>query len=95
MHTIKPLDEAAIIRSAEKTGAVVSCEEHQINGGLGDSIAQCLARHLPTPMEMVAVKDQFGESGKPLALLEKYGLSTQHIVDAAITCLKRKQATNA
>jgi len=68
----------------------VSCEEHQINGGLGDSIAQLLAAHLPCPMEMVAVRDSFGESGKPTDLLKKYGLSAEHIVEAAVKAVSRK-----
>ena len=74
IHTIKPLDRDAILASAKKTGCVVSAEEHQMNGGLGDSIAQLLGRELPTPMEYVAVNDSFGESGTPDQLLEKYGL---------------------
>jgi len=90
IHTIKPLDEDAILNSAGKTGCVVSAEEHQKNGGLGDSIAQTLARHLPTPMEMVAVNDSFGESGKPLELLKKYGLTPEDIVEAVMKVLERK-----
>ncbi|MEY4314876.1 MAG: hypothetical protein RI977_253, partial [Bacteroidota bacterium] len=76
IHTIKPLDRDAILASVKKTGCVVSAEEHQMNGGLGDSIAQLLSRELPTPMEFVAVDDSFGESGTPDQLLEKYGLTT-------------------
>ena len=83
IHTIKPLDRDAILASAKKTGCVVSAEEHQMNGGLGDSIAQLLGRELPTPMEYVAVNDSFGESGTPDQLLEKYGLTTAAIVAAA------------
>ncbi len=90
IHTIKPLDVEAILASVEKTGCAVTCEEHQINGGLGDSIAQCLARFRPAPVEMVAVKDTFGESGKPLDLLKKYGLSPEHIVKAAEAAIQRK-----
>lgn len=82
IHTIKPLDEEAILNSAAKTGKVVTAEEHQMNGGLGDSVAQLLARRLPTPMEMVAVNDKFGESGKPEELFEKYGLGSSSIVEA-------------
>jgi transketolase len=74
IHTIKPLDEAAILESVLKTGCVVSAEEHQMNGGLGDSIAQLLARKLPSPQEFVAVNDSFGESGTPDQLMKKYGL---------------------
>lgn len=90
IHTIKPLDVEAIINSAKKTGCVVTAEEHQINGGLGDSVAQCLALNLPTPQEYVAVNDSFGESGKPEDLLTKYGLSPQDIVNAAKKAIKRK-----
>ena len=90
VHTIKPLDAEAIISSVKKTGCAVSCEEHQINGGLGDGIAQLLATHLPCPMEMVAVRDSFGESGKPTDLLKKYGLSAEHIVEAATKAISRK-----
>lgn len=90
MHTIKPLDVDAILKSVAKTKCVVTCEEHQINGGLGDSVAQVLSRHLPSPIEMVAVQDSFGESGTPAQLLEKYGLGPSHIVEAALKVIKRK-----
>jgi transketolase len=90
MHTIKPLDAEAIIKSVSKTRCVVTCEEHQINGGLGDSVAQVLARHLPMPQEMVAVNDSFGESGTPTQLLEKYGLGPANIVAAAQKVLARR-----
>ena len=90
IHTIKPLDRDAILASAKKTGCVVSAEEHQMNGGLGDSIAQLLSRELPTPMEYVAVNDSFGESGTPDQLLEKYGLTTAAIVAAAERAIARK-----
>lgn len=90
MHTIKPLDVEAILASVQKTGCAVSCEEHQINGGLGDSIAQVLSRFHPTPLEMVAVNDSFGESGKPLDLLKKYGLSLENIVKAVEKVISRK-----
>jgi transketolase len=90
IHTIKPLDRDAILASAKKTGCVVSAEEHQMNGGLGDSIAQLLGRELPTPMEYVAVNDSFGESGTPDQLLEKYGLTTAVIVAAAERAIARK-----
>lgn len=89
IHTIKPLDEEAILKSVAKTGRVVTAEEHQMNGGLGDSVAQLLVRKLPTPMEMVAVDDSFGESGKPNELFEKYGLGSQSIIDAAHRVLNR------
>lgn len=90
IHTIKPLDEEAVIRSVTKTRCAVTAEEHQMNGGLGDSIAQLLARKLPTPLEFVAVNDSFGESGKPEELLAKYGLDTPNIVEAALKSIARK-----
>ena len=90
IHTIKPLDQEAVLNSARKTRCVVSAEEHQMNGGLGDSIAQLLVQQLPLPMEMVAVHDSFGESGKPEELLVKYGLDTPYIVAAAERALARK-----
>ncbi len=90
MHTIKPLDEAAIIKSLTKTGCVVTAEEHQINGGLGDSVANVASRNCAVPHEYVAVMDTFGESGTPNQLLEKYGLTTAHIVEAAEKAISRK-----
>lgn len=90
IHTIKPLDSKAILDSVAKTGCAVSVEEHQINGGLGDSVAQTLSRYQPAPLEYIGVNDSFGESGKPLELLTKYGLSTENIVKAAEKVIKRK-----
>lgn len=90
IHTIKPLDVEAILTSVAKTGCAVTCEEHQINGGLGDSVAQVLARFNPAPLEMVAVNDSFGESGTPTELLKKYGLSADSIVAAVEKVVKRK-----
>lgn len=90
MHTVKPLDDEAILKSALKTGCVVTAEEHQRNGGLGDSVAQVLAMHHPTPQEYVAVNDSFGESGTPEQLLEKYGLNAAAIVAAAERAMARK-----
>jgi transketolase len=90
IHTIKPLDEQAVIASVSKTGCAVSAEEHQRNGGLGDSIAQVLARTLPRPLEMVAVNDSFGESGTPEELMVKYGLDTVDIVSAAESAIRRR-----
>ncbi len=90
IHTIKPLDDDAILKSVTKTGCVVSAEEHLMNGGLGDSIAQLLARKLPRPLEMVAVNDSFGESGKPEELLKKFGLEASNIVDAVKKAIARK-----
>jgi transketolase len=92
IHTIKPLDADAILNSARKTGCVVTAEEHQLNGGLGDAVAQLLAKNLPTPMEMVAVNDSFGESGKPEELLIKYGLDAPNIVAAAEKAMSRRKA---
>ncbi|MBP9883335.1 MAG: transketolase family protein [Chitinophagales bacterium] len=91
IHTIKPLDEKAVIQSVAKTGCAVTAEEHQIFGGLGDLIAGVLARHQPVPMEMVAVNDSFGESGKPEELLVKYGIDTPHLVAAAKKAISRKK----
>ena len=90
IHTIKPIDAKAIIESAGKTGCVVSAEEHQVAGGMGESIAQVLARNLPTPMEFVAVNDKFGESGTPDELMKKYGLESTNIVEAAQKVIARK-----
>jgi transketolase len=90
IHTIKPLDDAAILASVKKTRCVVTAEEHQMNGGLGDAVCQLLARHHPTPVEMVAVKDSFGESGTPDELMKKYGLDTPDIVAAVERVMKRK-----
>ncbi len=90
IHTIKPLDNEAILQSVAKTRCVVTAEEHQQNGGLGDSIAQLLGTKMPTHIEMVAVKDKFGESGKPEELLTKYGLDAAHIVVAAKRVIGRK-----
>lgn len=91
IHTIKPLDEEAVIKSIRKTGCIVTAEEHQANGGLGDSIANVAGRECPVPHEYVAVKDTFGESGKPLDLLKKYGLSKESIVAAAEKAIERKK----
>ena len=90
LHTVKPLDVEAILTSVGKTRCAVTCEEHQINGGLGDSVAQVLSRFHPSPLEMVAVNDSFGESGKPTDLLKKYGLSPINIVTAVEKVIKRK-----
>jgi transketolase len=90
IHTIKPLDNEAVLKSVAKTGCVVTAEEHQRNGGLGDSIAQLLALNKPKPIEYVAVNDSFGESGTPEQLLVKYGLETVNIVEAALKAIARK-----
>ena len=92
IHTIKPLDVEAILKSVAKTRCVVSCEEHNRLGGLGDSIAQVLVKHDPVAMEYVAVNDSFGESGTPMQLMKKYGLDAEHIVKAVEKVLQRKEA---
>jgi len=91
IHTIKPLDEAAVIASIKKTKCVVTAEEHNIIGGLGDAIAQCAAKHFPVPIEYVGTKDTFGESGTPKELLKKYGLDVPDIVAAAEKVMQRKK----
>ncbi len=91
IHTIKPLDEEAVLRSVAKTGCVVSAEEHNRFGGLGDSIAQVLAARHPAPQEYVAVNDSFGESGTPDQLMKKYGLDTEDIIKAVHRAISRKQ----
>jgi transketolase len=91
IHTIKPLDVEAILTSVGKTGCAVTCEEHQMNGGLGDSVAQVLSRFQPAPLEMVAVNDSFGESGTPTQLLKKYGLGPENIVAAVEKVNNRKR----
>ena len=90
IHTIKPLDTLAIIESIKKTKAVVTAEEHNIIGGLGDSIAQVAAKHFPVPIEYVGTNDTFGESGTPNQLLTKYGIDTPNIVEAVRKVLTRK-----
>jgi transketolase len=91
IHTIKPLDTDAVLRSVKKTGCVVSAEEHMLNGGLGDSIAQLLALNHPAPMEMIGMNDKFGESGKPEELMLKFGLDAIHIMDAVLNVMSRKK----
>lgn len=90
MHTIKPLDEKAILDSVRKTRCVVTAEEHMLNGGLGDAVAQVLARHLPTPQEYVGVNDTFGESGTPDELMTKYGLDAIDVINAVKRVIQRK-----
>lgn len=91
IHTIKPLDKAAVLASVRKTGCAVSAEEHQMNGGLGDAIAQVLSSEFPSPLEYVAVNDSFGESGTPEQLMKKYGLEAENIVLAAEKAIKRRK----
>jgi len=90
IHTIKPLDDAAILKSVAKTGCIVTAEEHNFLGGLGESVARVLALNTPTPQEFVATNDTFGESGTPAQLMEKYGLNDKAIVAAVKKVLKRK-----
>lgn len=92
IHTIKPLDAEAILKSVAKTACVVTAEEHQMNGGLGDSVCQLLALNNPVPVEMVAVNDSFGESGTPDQLMEKYGLNANAIVEKALKAIARKKS---
>ncbi len=91
IHTIKPLDEAAVVASIRKTGCAVTAEEHNVIGGLGDAIAQCAAKHQPIPIEYVGTQDTFGESGTPAQLLKKYGLDVPDIVAAAEKVMARKK----
>lgn len=91
MHTIKPIDKETVLKAAQETGAIVTAEEHQVHGGLGSAVAEVVSTQLPTPMEMVAVQDTFGESGKPHALLEKYHLKEVDIVQAVNKALTRKR----
>jgi len=92
IHTIKPLDEEAVLASVRKTGCAVTAEEHERNGGLGDSIAQLLVRRYPAPVEMVAVNDLFGESGTPEELMKKFGLDTPDVIKAVKAVLARKNS---
>lgn len=92
IHTIKPLDSEAVLASIKKTGCAVTCEEHNVIGGLGDSIAQVASKSLPIPIEYVGTNDTFGESGKPSELLTKYGLDTPNIVEAVEKVIARKKA---
>jgi transketolase len=91
MHTIKPLDEKAILATAQKTGCVVTAEEHMINGGLGDSVAQVLSRNNPTPQEYVGVNDTFGESATPDELMKKYNIDTADVIKAVKKVIARKK----
>ena len=90
MHTIKPLDKNAILNSIQKTGCVVTAEEHMANGGLGEAVAQVLSKYHPCPQEFIAVNDSFGESGTPMELMDKYGLGTTNIVEAVAKVIGRK-----
>lgn len=90
IHTIKPLDDKAILDSVSKTGCIVTAEEHNFLGGLGESVSRVLALHKPTPQEFVATNDTFGESGTPAQLMEKYGLNSASIIEKAQAVIKRK-----
>jgi transketolase len=90
IHTIKPLDDKAILESVAKTGCVVTAEEHNFLGGLGESVARVLALNEPTPQEFIATDDTFGESGTPAQLMDKYGLNSTAIIDKALKVIGRK-----
>lgn len=90
LATIKPLDEEAIIKLAKETGAIVTVEEHQIRGGMGSAVSECLAKNYPVPMEFIGVDDKFGQSGKPDELLEHYGMGESHITKAVEKVINRK-----
>jgi len=92
LHTVKPLDRALIERCARETGAIVTAEEHQVNGGLGGAVSEVVVQSVPVPMELVAVHDRFGQSGKPAELMDAFGLRAKDIVAAAERVLKRKRA---
>ena len=91
MASVKPLDEAAVVSAAKETGAIVTCEEHSIIGGLGSAVSEVLAEQAPAPLERVGVKDTFGESGKPKELLAKYGLTAADVAEAARRVVARKK----
>ncbi|MFA6459402.1 MAG: transketolase C-terminal domain-containing protein [Candidatus Paceibacterota bacterium] len=91
ISTVKPLDEMAVIQLAREAGAIVTVEEHQINGGMGSAVAECLAKNYPVPMEFIGVKDQFGQSGNPDELIEHYGMGESHIRDAANKVMMRNK----
>jgi transketolase len=95
MHTIKPIDVQMIVNSAKETGAIVTAEEHQVIGGLGSAVAEVLVQHCPCPMEMVGVRDSFGESGKPAQLLAHYGLKDINIIEAVKKVISRKKIASS
>ena len=88
LHTIKPIDKDTIIKSAQKTGKIITAEEHQITGGMGSAVAEILAENYPTPIKFIGINDSFGESGNPLDLMKKYGLSTENIYNKALKFFK-------
>jgi transketolase len=91
MHTIKPLDVEAVEQAARETGAIVTAEEHLLQGGLGAGVARAVSEHFPVPMEFVGIQDTYATSGKPQELLEKYGLTPKHIQEAAEKVIRRKK----
>lgn len=91
-HTVKPLDQATLIGAAKECGAVVTVEEHSVQGGMGSAVAELLAQHAPVPIEFIGVQNRFGESGEPNELLEAFGLTAPHIVRAALKVAKRKKS---
>ncbi len=91
MHTIKPIDREAIVKACKETGAIVTAEEHQIHGGLGGAVSEVVVQNSPVPMELVAVKDRFGKSGKPSELMKAFGLTSKEIIEASQKVLKRKK----
>ena len=91
LHTVKPLDVDAVCAAAEKTGCIVTAEEHQVHGGMGSAVAEVLSARCPVPIEMVAVKDTFGESGQPQELMDKYGLNAAQIIASVKTVMRRKK----
>lgn len=91
IHTIKPIDKELIIKAAKETGAIVTCEEHQIYGGFGSTVTEVLAKHYPVPVEFIGMNDQFGESGQPEELMQKYGMKANAIIKAVEKVLIRKK----
>jgi len=89
-HTIKPLDQETILNAAKQTRAVVTVEEHQVQGGMGSAVAECLAKNFPVPMEFIGVQNQFGQSGKPEELVEHYGMGVKAIKEAVRKVISRK-----
>jgi transketolase len=92
LHTIKPLDREIIVKAARETGAIVTAEEHQVNGGLGGAVAEVVVQEYPVPIEMVAVHDRFGQSGKPAELMAAFGLKEKDVIAAIERVLARKGA---
>lgn len=89
LHTIKPIDEEIIINAAKETGAIITAEEHQVNGGAGSAVAEVVVKHFPVPMDFIGIQDRFGESGKPEELMSKYGLTAANIVEKSKKILRK------